>query len=43
MRFGFNEFIIAAGYKYSIIRDYFKNNQIHAKINVVNTGVETLT
>ncbi len=44
MRFGFNEFIIAAGYKYKIIRDYFKkNNLLHAKINVVNTGVETLT
>lgn len=44
MRFGFNEFIIAAGYKYKIIRDYFKkNNFLHAKINVVNTGVETLT
>ena len=27
----------------TIIKDYFKNKQINAQINVVNTGVETLT
>ena len=42
-KFGFKDFIIASGYKHSIIRDYFKNKQKDAKINVVNTGLETLT
>ena len=43
IKFGFKDFIIATGYKHSIIRDYFKNKQIDAQINVVNTGLETLT
>ena len=43
IKFGFDDFIIASGYKHSIIRDYFKNKQINAQINVVNTGLETLT
>jgi len=43
MKFGFNDFIIASGYKHSIINNYFKKKKISAKINVINTGVETLT
>jgi len=43
MKFGFNDFIIASGYKHSVINNYFKNTKISAKINVINTGVETLT
>ena len=43
MKFGFNDFIIASGYKHSIISNYFKKKKIPAKINVINTGVETLT
>ena len=43
IKFGFKDFIIATGYKHSIIRDYFKKKQIDAQINVVNTGLETLT
>lgn len=43
IKFGFKDFIIATGYKHSIIKDYFKKKNVYAKINVINTGVETLT
>jgi len=43
MKFGFKEFIIASGYKHSIIENYFNNKKNFAKIKVINTGVETLT
>jgi len=43
IKYGFKDFIIAAGYKYKIIKNYFKNKKISAKIDVINTGVETLT
>ena len=33
-KFGFNEFIIAAGYKSKIIKDHFKNKK---NIRVINT------
>lgn len=42
MKFGFNDFLIAGGYKYSIIKSYFKKKK-SVKINVINTGLETLT
>ena len=42
--FGVKEFIIAAGYKYKIIKDYYKkNNQNRFEIKVINTGLNTLT
>lgn len=43
MKFGYKDFIIASGYKHSIIKKYFKNKKKSAKIEVINTGVETLT
>jgi len=43
MKFGFKDFIIASGYKHSIIKNYFKKKKISAQIDVVNTGIETLT
>ena len=43
IKFGFKDFIIATGYKHSIIKNYFKKKNVYAKINVINTGVETLT
>jgi len=43
MRYGFNDFLVAGGYKYSIIRDYFKKKKISANIKVINTGIESLT
>ena len=42
MKFGFKDFIIAGGYKYLIIKNYFKKN-LKANISVINTGIETLT
>ena len=42
--FGYNEFILASGYKFGEIKKYFINNKIDdCKINVVNTGLNTLT
>ena len=43
IKFGFKDFIIASGYKHMIIKNYFKKKKIPAKINVINTGIETLT
>ena len=41
-KFGFKEFIIAGGYKYNIIKNYFHKKKL-ANIKVVNTGLESLT
>lgn len=41
--FGFKDFIIASGYKHKVIHNYFKKKKISANIDVINTGVETLT
>ncbi len=44
MKFNLNDFIIAGGYKYSIIKNYFKKKKIKkAKIKVINTGLNSLT
>lgn len=43
IKFGFKDFIIATGYKHNIIKNYFKNKNLYAKIKVINTGVKTLT
>ena len=42
-KFGYNDFIIAGGYKSKIIENYFKKNLKHLKIKVVNTGKKTMT
>ena len=42
-KFGFNDFIIAGGYKYKQIKDYFERNLIKLNINVVNTGKKSMT
>ena len=42
-KFGFNEFIIAVGYKGNIIKNYFKNKKFNWKIHLVNTGKNTMT
>ena len=42
--FGFKEFILATGYKYKILEDFFKKNKINGlNIKLVYTGKETLT
>ena len=39
-KYGFNEFIVASGYKSEIIKSYFKNNK---NIKVIYTGKNTMT
>jgi len=42
--FGIHEFVVAAGYKFNIVDEYFKNIKINnSKINVINTGLKTMT
>ncbi len=43
IKFGFKDFLIAGGYKYSVIKKYFKKKNFLANIKVINTGLETLT
>ena len=42
-KFGFNEFYIALGYKGNVIKNYFKNKKFNWKINLVETGKNTMT
>jgi glucose-1-phosphate cytidylyltransferase len=41
-KFGFNDFLIAGGYKYNVIKNYFKKKKL-ANIKIIDTGLETLT
>ena len=44
VKYGFKDFIIAAGYKKEIIKNFFEKNQFpELKIKIVNTGVNTMT
>tara|TARA_X000000950_G_C13846224_1_gene632474 strand:- start:547 stop:1233 length:687 start_codon:yes stop_codon:yes gene_type:complete len=44
IKFGFNDFIIAAGYKGEIIKKYFsKNKNKKWNVKVINTGKDTMT
>lgn len=44
LRYGFNEFYIALGYKGNIIKKYFEKNIIkNCKINLIKTGENTMT
>ena len=42
-KFGHNEFYIALGYKGEIIKNYFNNSTKNWKINLIDTGADTLT
>ena len=43
-QYGYNEFVVALGYKGEIIKNYFENEIFKKwKIELVDTGVETLT
>ena len=41
--FGFKEFYIALGYKGNVIKKYFKNKKFNWKVNLVDTGKNTMT
>ena len=40
---GFNDFYIALGYKGSVIKEYFKNKKFKWNINLIDTGLKTMT
>jgi len=42
-KFGFNDFYIALGYKGGIIKNYFKKKKFNWKINLIDTGKNTMT
>ena len=42
-KYGFKEFYVALGYKGEIIKKYFKENSFGWKVNLVNTGLKTMT
>ena len=42
-KFGFKEFYIALGYKGHIIKKYFKNKKFKWSINLIDTGLNTMT
>ena len=42
-RYGFNDFYIALGYKSKIIKDYFKTHKHNWSVNLINTGLYTMT
>ncbi len=41
--YGINEFVICSGYMSNIIEDYFVKKIENWKVNVVNTGIDTMT
>ena len=42
-KYGFNEFYIALGYKGNVIRNFFKKRIKDVKINLIETGKNTMT
>ena len=42
-KFGFNDFIIACGYKQDMIISYFKENQSDFRVECIDTGLDTAT
>jgi len=42
-KYGFTEFYIALGYKGSVIKRYFKNKIFKWNINLIDTGLKTMT
>ena len=43
IKFGFKDFIIAGGYKFSVIKNYFKKKKKFVNIKVIDTGLSSLT
>ncbi len=42
-KFGYKNFIIATGYKHKYIKDYFKKNNFGWNIEIINTGINSMT
>ena len=43
LNYGHKEFYIALGYKGEVIKNHFKNFKKDWKINLIDTGADTLT
>ncbi len=43
VKYGFDNFYVALGYKGKIIRNYFKNKKFNWKVNLIDTGLKTMT
>ncbi len=42
-KYGFTDFYIALGYKGLVIKEYFKNKRFKWNINLIDTGLKTMT
>ena len=42
-KYGFNDFVIALGYKGSVIKNYFKKKNFNWNIDLIDTGLNTMT
>ena len=42
-KYGFNDFVIALGYKGSVIKNYFKKKKFNWNIDLIDTGLKTMT
>ncbi len=42
-KYGFDNFYVALGYKGKVIRNYFKKKKFNWNINLINTGLKTMT
>ena len=42
-KYGFNDFVIALGYKGSVIKNYFKKKRSNWNIDLIDTGLKTMT
>ena len=42
-KYGFTDFYVALGYKGQVIKEYFKNKNFEWNINLINTGLKTMT
>ena len=43
MFYGYDDFIIAAGYKKKIISNFYKKSNEFKKLKIINTGLNTMT
>lgn len=43
LKYGFDNFYIALGYKGNFIKNYFKKNKVNFKVHLIDTGLKTMT
>jgi glucose-1-phosphate cytidylyltransferase len=42
-KYGYKDFYVALGYKSKVIKNYFKNKKFDWKVNLIDTGLSTMT